>query len=121
MELSNIVHSTRAVEIAHPGTGANLGVRMLMRPIMSPEAVEEYTGIQRASSSSADKSPADETVAGIVACIDSWEWYGDDVTWNGKKNPKCDTETKLAVVEKLYWLRPQLMSVINDAAGFFTK
>lgn len=121
MELSNIVHTTRAVEITHPGTGDNLGVRMMMRPIMSPDAVNEYTSIQQTVNASMDKQPVDETVSGIVACIDSWEWYGDDVTWNGEKNPKCDVNTKLAVVKKLYWIRPQLMAVINDTSGFFTK
>lgn len=126
MDLSKIKPAERTIEIKHPGTGENLGIRIT---IMSPddERLKSITRQindkalylrQRNKSFTSDEVEAN-TMRLMVTTILNWEWYGKDVTFEGTK-PDFNAENVKRVLTSLEWFKKQVDEELSETKSFFT-
>ena len=111
MDIATLVPQDKTIEITHPGTGANLGIRVVVR---SPDSapVREYHRSRARNGAAADSAEF------AVAVIASWDWYGD-ISFKGSKSPKLDTETLRDLFNMLQWFEDQIFAPQIDSRSFF--
>lgn len=112
MDIATLVPKNKTIEITHPGTGENLGIRVVVR---SPESdpVREYHRARARDGAAADGA---EFAAAVIA---SWDWYGEDISFKGSKSPKLDAETLRDLFKTLPWFENQIFAPVGDARSFF--
>jgi len=125
MDISAIRPSERTIEIKHPVSGENLGIRITL---MSPDddrlkpttrAIQDkriYLNA-RNKSFSAEEIEANNMKL-FVASVTGWEWYSKDVTFEGKK-PDFTPENVRKVLTTLPWFRAQLDDELSETKSFF--
>ena len=125
MDISAIRPSERTIEIKHPVSGENLGIRVTL---MSPDDERLKPTIraindkaiylkQRSKSFSADEVEANN-IRLMVATITGWEWYGKEVSFKGKK-PECTPENIREVFTVLEWFKKQIDEELSETKSFF--
>lgn len=126
MDISELTPDELSLEIRHPATDENLGVRVT---IMSPDDKRMKTSKRRVTDQNLQKQKRGKTLkaveveenenALIIATMTGWEWYGDDVNFKGEK-PEFTPKMINAVFAKLPWFKAQIAEVLDDEKGFFS-
>lgn len=124
MDIANLKPSERTIEITDPTTGENLGIRINMVSIDDDrlKAIKRKITDERLRLSQRNKSFSAEQIESnankiLWAAVTGWEWYGEDVNFNGEV-PEFSQRNFIAVVEALPWFRDQLNEEIEDRAAF---
>lgn len=125
MDISTLVPSERIIEIKHPVDEKNLGIRVKiislndekMKQIRRRFINKRLELEKRGKSFRADDIENNELDL-LVACITGWEWYGDDIAFEGSK-PEFNENNVKKVLNSLPWFKDQVSEAVGDDKAFF--
>ena len=125
MDISTLIPTERLIEIKHPVTEKNLGIRVSvislnderMKQIRRRFINKRIELEKRGKSFRADEIETNE-IDLLVSCIVSWDWYGDDVTFNGSK-PDFNEVNVRNVLNTFSWFKDQISEAVGDEKAFF--
>lgn len=127
MDLSSLKPTERQVEILHPGTDEELGIRITLVSINDERLKKAKRRIQdeklrlEVRGKNFKSEDIEENAIELdFAAMTGWEWYGKDVNFNGSK-PEFNRANVKAVFESLPWFQRQVEEAISDEKAFFTK
>lgn len=127
MDIANIVPAERVIEIVHPVSQKEMGIRVSIRSINDPamEKIKRKIRDEVARLESRGKYLKSEEVENnrinlAFAAMTGWEWYGKDVNFNGEK-PDFNIKNVRDVFTKLAWFQEQVEQEISDETAFFTN
>lgn len=123
MDIASIQATGRPVEITHPVTGENLGVRVTLLPDSDPKVKKVQRELQnRQFEKRKLKLTAEQLEAQsfelLVAAIDGWEWYGEGAVFEGEK-PAFTEDNVRRVLKKAVFIREQLAEEFNSREAFY--
>lgn len=124
MDLGSIQTSSRLVEIKHPKTGANIGLRVAIQPSWA-EAVRRVTHENSSQLIVATREGREQTfeereaasMRFFAAIIIGWDWY--DATLDGEK-PDLSSKAIESLFVRFPWIRMQLDSEAAKDKDFFS-
>lgn len=127
MDIANIRPNDRTIEIRDPGTAEPIGVRVTimsrdderMKKTKRLMADRNIQAERRGKTLKADERERNG-VEFLFAAMIGWEWYGEDVTFNGEK-PEFNLKNVAEVFEKLPWFKTQVDEEIADDQRFFAN
>jgi len=127
MDLSTLQPVARTIDLKHPATDENIGIRVTLLPDSDPKVKavrrkrmdanlasrrQKFTSVQLENF----------TTDLLVAAIAGWEWGNDPDghpnTFKGEV-PEFTPENVRAVVKELDWFRAQIDRELGDDAAFF--
>lgn len=120
-DIASIVAAPRTIDIKHPATGANVGLKITLLPTSSDQVQAAQRKLindrlQRDVKTSAERLE-ENRLSMIEAAVGGWEWEGD-LTFEGEK-PEFSPAFLRKVLKLLPWVREQIdMELGNDAAFF---
>lgn len=137
-DLANLKPKPRTLEILHPATGANLGVRMTvvsvdddrLRKVKRDLRNKRLALEQRGKSFTAKEEEENMQDLLIAACI-GWEWYNPTGSegnegFDAEEMPEFEGEVPQfnprnfkRVVEALPWFGTQISAFISETKDFF--
>ncbi len=125
MDISTLIPSERIIEIKHPVTDKNLGIRVniislndeKMKQIRRKFINKRIELEKKGKSFRADDIESNE-IDLLVACITGWDWYGEDVTFNGSK-PDFNEANVRNVLNTFGWFKDQVSEAVGDEKAFF--
>jgi hypothetical protein len=140
MDIGNIKPIERTIEIAHPGTGGPLGVRVRVMSIEDErlKKIKREITDDRFKLESKNKSLKTEDVERngnrlLFSATLGWEWYnptgeeGDEgydadamPTFNGEV-PDYNQKNFMAVIRELPWFADQIREEIDETKAFFNN
>lgn len=122
-DISTIQAKLKTLEIVHPASEEKIGLRIVVRPDSHPDVkkaqrknLDAQLGSRKSKLSAAQVDR--NTMALLVAAVDSWEWYGEDTNFEGQK-PDCTPENVESVFKKAPWIKDQVREEFDDSQGFF--
>lgn len=125
MDLSTLTQQKRDIEIVHPVTGENLGVRVTLLPLedqrmkdLKRKFIDERLRLERRGKGFKAEDLESNTFTLLFAAMSGWEWYGKDVNFNGTK-PEFSRAKVKEVFEALPWFREQIDEELADDKAFF--
>lgn len=123
MEISTLKPHEQVVEIKHPKTNEDLGIKISIVSLMDPRAksLKRQFAIARMERERRGKNMSYDEIEGnsmelLLKVIIGWDW-GDN-TFNGKK-PDFNEENVKAVLTEFEWLKLQLLAKLEDESSFF--
>lgn len=125
MDISDLKPAERVVEILHPATGEELGVRISLLSLEDQKLKQLKRRLtdERIRLESKGKSfkAADLEENGneiLLASVTGWEWYSQNITFHGQK-PEFNRKNFLEVIGELPWFKAQIEVAISDEQAFF--
>lgn len=120
-DISTIVAIERTIDILHPKTGAQIGLRITLRPDSHPKVREASRRAMNDRIAGRGKITAEKLEANrldlIGSAVESWQWIGD-ATFEGEK-PEATPDNVRKVLKKLPWLRDQIDKELGETEEFF--
>ena len=124
MDISNFKPTERIVEIVHPATDKELGVKVSVISLNDSKMAAVRRKIQnkrielekRGKTFKADDLEENELDL-LYACIVGWVWEGD-VDFHGEK-PEFTEKNVKAVLKELPWFADQIKEAVGDEKAFF--
>lgn len=125
MDISTLIPSERIIEIKHPVKDENLGIRVniislndeKMKQIRRRFINKRIELEKKGKSFRADDIESNE-IDLLVACITGWDWYGEDITFNGSK-PDFNEANVRNVLNTFAWFKDQVSEAVGDEKAFF--
>ena len=125
MDISTLIPSERLIEIKHPVTEQNIGIRVniislnddKMKQIRRRFINKRLELEKRGKSFKADDIESNE-IDLLIACIVGWDWYGDDVKF-GDFKPEFNEMNVRKVLNTLPWFKEQISEAVGDDKAFF--
>lgn len=124
MNLLDLQPSERLVEILHPSTGEEIGIRVSLISLddeklkkIKRKIRDNAINLQKRGKTMSVEEEENNEIALLETCITDWDWYGD-VTLNGEK-PEKNLKNIKEVYNKLPWFTKQINTVLGDEQGFF--
>ena len=125
MDISTLIPVERIIEIKHPVKDENLGIRVniislndeKMKQIRRKFINKRIELEKKGKSFRADDIENNE-IDLLVACITGWDWYGEDVTFNGSK-PDFNEANVRNVLNTFGWFKDQISEAVGDEKAFF--
>jgi hypothetical protein len=122
MDLSTITTSAQTVDIIHPGTGEEIGLKLqvISRDDPAVKRVQRRItdkrlkrGFRKVTAEQIDE----ENIEVLAAAVTNLIW-GKDASWGGKKLECTPENVKLLLGQA--WLRKQVEEAIGEDAEFFS-
>lgn len=127
MDLTSLKPSERIIEILHPKDGTPLGIKVSLISMDDEKMMRVRRKIQderfrQESKGKHMKSEEleDNTELLLFTAMTGWEWYGKDVTFNGKK-PEFSRASVSEVFKELPWFKKQVDEAVSDESAFFSN
>lgn len=125
MDISTLIPVERIIEIKHPVKDENLGIRVniislndeKMKQIRRKFINKRIELEKKGKSFRADDIESNE-IDLLVACITGWDWYGEDITFNGSK-PDFNEANVRNVLNTFGWFKDQISEAVGDEKAFF--
>jgi len=124
IDLNSVKPVERVIEILHPATGQELGIRVSILSITDPKLKKIKRRVQderlrlEARGKAFKSEDVEENLNAIVFnAMVGWEWYGD-VCFNSEK-PAFNQRMVKEVFEELPWFKSQIEEAIGDEQAFF--
>lgn len=124
MDLSSLKTTERFIEIVHPKTGENLGVRVSIVALNDVRLKSIKRKIQdeklrlEARGKNFKSEDIEENMCSILFnAMTGWEWAGD-ANFKGNK-PDFTRENVVAVFKELPWFQSQIDEAVSDEKSFF--
>ncbi len=127
MDISGILPSEQTLEILNPSDDKKLGIRV---SLMSPDDPRMKPIKRKITDFNLQKQKRGKTLKAveidknenelIAAAITGWEWYGEDVTFEGEI-PDFNPRNVIRVFTKLNWFKQQISDELDDEKGFFSN
>lgn len=123
MEINSLKPREQVVEIKHPKTKEELGIKISLVSLMDPKAkslkrqfaIAKMERDRRGKDMTYDELE-DNSMQLLLKVIVGWDW-GDN-TFNGEK-PEFNEKNVKAVLTELEWLKLQLLEKLEDESSFF--
>lgn len=139
-DIAEIKTGSRSIEIVHPKTGANIGLRVSLVSIDDPRLTKLKRSIAdrrlhlEARGKPFKAEEIEENQKNIMfAAIDDWEWYnptgktGDDgydadamPDYKGEQ-PEFNRKNYNEITTEITWIRDQMSEAIGETRAFFDK
>ena len=126
-DIAEIKPNENTFEILHPETDEPVGIRVT---IMSPDDDRMKPIKRRITDFNLQKQKRGKTLKAIevednenalvASTLTGWNWYGEDVTFNGEK-PEFTMKNVIAVLNQIFWFKKQVNDEIENEKGFFQK
>lgn len=124
MEICELKPVERALEIKHPSTDEDLGIKVTLISLNDPRmsAIKRRIRIQRLEQERRGKAVNLDDVEKneldlLTAAMTGWDWSGN-ITFHGEK-PEFNAENIKAVFKELPWFKDQIAEAVGDEKGFF--
>lgn len=132
MEIGELKPQTRELEILHPGTNENLGVRLTILSMDDPKMkrvkrslVDDRLNLEQKGKHLKAEGIDENLQTILLAAILGWVWY-NPIEGDESKHPKLegDREPEFCPrnVKKLLdheWFRDQVNAAISDRSAFY--
>lgn len=126
MDLNEVKPTERLVEIKHPGTGEDVGIRVAIMSVIDERMIKIKRKIQdnrlhleaRGKNFKSDDIEDNRNQLAFAA-MTGWDWHGD-INLNGKK-PEFNLSSVSNVLTAFPWFRDQVEEAISDEKAFFTN
>lgn len=120
-DLSTIKAAERGIDITHPGTGDEVGLRIILLPDNHPQVRAASRKSLNDRLYAKGKVTAEKMEASridmLVASVGGWQWSGD-LTFHGEK-PEFNDANLRKVLKELSWISEQIDAGLGDRAEFF--
>lgn len=124
MDISTLIPTERLIEIKHPVTEKNLGIRVSIISLnddkmkqLRRKFINKRLDLEKKGKSfKADDIESNE-IDLLVGCIVSWDWYGD-INFKGSK-PEFNEMNVRNVLNTFSWFKEQVSEAIGDEKAFF--
>ena len=123
MDIASLKPSERIIEIKHPTTGDNVGIRVTLISLADEKAAKIKRQIQNKSLALASRNKrftAEDIEENekdlLLACVVGWDWYGADV--HGKI-PEFTPSNIVNIFKEFPWIKSQIAEALDDEKGFF--
>lgn len=131
-DISEIKSQDRTIEITHPGTGENLGIRVTLMSIDDERLQKIKRSITdrrlhleaRGKTLRADEIEENKITI-YATSITGWEWYAlsegiAPVLFHGDI-PEFNRRNVVAVLTELTWFADQINAELNETKAFFGR
>ncbi|AVY67161.1 hypothetical protein [Xanthomonas translucens] len=120
-DLSTIVAAERDIDIKHPVTEEEIGLRITLLPSTHPQVKaaarkslnERLAGKGKLTAEKIEQNRMDM----LVASVSGWDWQGD-LTFKGEK-PAFNDDNLRKVLKHLSWMQDQIDAELGNSADFF--
>lgn len=123
MDIAKLKPAERVIEITHPATGENIGVRVTVISLVDDrlKAVRRRFQNKKIELEKRGKTfKADDleenAIELLLNAITSWDWYEAD--FGGEKLAFNEKNVKM-VLDTLPWFKNQIVEAIDDEKSFF--
>lgn len=113
-------------EVLHPVTEEPIGIRVTT---MSPDDERMKIAKREIQNFNLQKQKRNKTLKAVEiednetkllsATVTGWEWYGEDVSFEGSK-PEFNIKNVKKVLTSISWFRDQLNEHLDNTKGFFS-
>lgn len=125
MDILELKPSERIIEITHPKTGENIGVRVSLVSVDDEKLKNIKRNIKdkqlrleaRGKHFNAEQIE-DNTFDMMFVAMTGWEWYGD-ITFGDLKNPPFNEKNVKAVLKACSFFVDQIDKEVADTQAFF--
>jgi len=125
MDIKDLKPVERVIEIVHPVTGENIGIKVSLLSLKDErmKRIKRKLVDERLMLESKGKTLKSEDIERngdvlLFNAMTGWEWYGD-ITFNGEK-PAFNRKNVMEILDQLVFFKDQLEEAINDEQAFFT-
>lgn len=138
MDIGQIKPSENVLEIIHPGSKQNLGIRISLLSIddermkkIRRQILDRQIDLQRKGKAFKSEQIDDNTNLLLFSAMIGWEWYGitipatateperhEPASFHGQ-NPTFNQTNVYAVFNELTWFRDQIDAKVGDTESFF--
>lgn len=123
MDISTLVPNERVIEIKHPVTDANIGIKVTVVSLDDEKTKQTRRRVinkrieleKKGKNFRADDIEENEFDL-IFASMTGWEWY--DAEFHGEK-PAFNEANVKKVLNELPWFKRQISEAIGDEKAFF--
>lgn len=124
MDFSELKPTERVVDILHPKTGEETGIKIMLVSLEDDRTKRARRKIQderlrleaRGKGFKSDDLEENSMLL-LHAAITGWEWAGDAL-WKGEK-PTFNLKMVKEILTELPWLRSQIERALEDESAFF--
>jgi len=125
MDLSEIKPVERMIDIIHPSTGEEVGLKVTVVSIdderlkrVKRKIQDESIRLQNKNKSFKAEDIEDNRLKLVFAAMTSWQWVGE-ATFHGEK-PEFNLKNVKELFKELPWVQEQIENEVSDQAAFFT-
>ena len=125
MDLSDLKPMERFVEIVHPKTDIELGIKVSLLSINDPalkkikrSILNEKNRLEARGKTFKAEDIEENTKKLIFAAVTGWVW-DKNMTFKGDKAPEFNSKNFDEVMKELPWFSLQLEEAISDEKAFF--
>lgn len=123
MDISTLIPNERVIEIKHPVTDANIGIKVTVVSLDDEKTKQTRRRVinkrieleKKGKNFRADDIEENEFDL-IFASMTGWEWY--DAEFHGEK-PAFNEANVKKVLNELPWFKRQISEAIGDEKAFF--
>nr|DAU20382.1 MAG TPA: hypothetical protein [Caudoviricetes sp.] len=123
MDIAKLKPAERIIEIIHPATGENVGIRVTVISLVDERMKAVRRRFQnkkielekRGKTFKADDLEENATEL-LLNAITGWDWY--DAEFNGEK-PVFNEKNVKTVLNEFSWFKNQIVEAIDDEKAFF--
>lgn len=123
MDISTLVPNERVIEIKHPATDADIGIKVTLVSLDDEKTKQTRRRVinkrieleKKGKNFRADDIEENEFDL-IFASMTAWEWY--DAEFHGEK-PAFNEANVKKVLAELPWFKRQISEAIGDEKAFF--
>lgn len=126
MDLSGLKPTERVIDIKHPGTDEDVGVKVTVLSLSDPKmkTIKRQIEARRLELARKNKTfkPAeieDNEISLLFKAMTGWQWTGD-ANFQGEK-PAFNLKNVKAVFTELEWFKDQVSEEVSDEQAFFTS
>ncbi len=123
MDLSQLVPTERVIDIVHPKTGEQTGLKITLVSVEDDKlkTIKRKFLDAKLKAESKGKSLKHEEIEEfdnnmIYAAMTGRRWSGD-ATYNSEK-PECNYKNVRKVVSEVYWIKSQILEALGDETAF---
>lgn len=124
MDISTLVSKERVIEIKHPATEQDLGIRVTIMSInddrmksIRRRCINRRLELEKRGKSLKADDLEDNEIELIIGAVTGWDWYGD-IDFNGAK-PEFNENNLRKVLSTFPWFKQQIDDAITDEKAFF--
>lgn len=130
-DLAKLKPSERFIDIKHPATDANIGVRVSVMSLdddrlkkIKRQIQDERIRLERKNKGFNAEKTEDNTNLILFSAMVDWQWGKDDdgeqATFNGA-TPSFNQSSVVQVLTELPWFADQIAEAVGETKAFFQK
>lgn len=126
MDICSLKPSERVIELLHPKTEEPIGVRVSIVSATDERTkkakrrfLDEKLNLESRGKHLTSEKIEEINVSLLYSAMVSWEWYGEDITLNGEKNPVFNQKNVYFFLNSCPLFAAQIEKEVSDEKAFF--